>query len=172
MTPAAPGPASCEVERLISSFELPSTSWSRSTSEGRYDWYRDVEEDRGDADEEPDRVHVCERQGVERVGDRKRDEQHSPGEIADDEDRLPLHPVDPDAGRDREQDERQELDHDERGDRERARIEQEHRHERQRQPRELGAEDADRLRGPEVAKVSVPPEPARQEPPHQRGPSL
>ncbi len=37
--PAVPGPASCEVERLISSFELPSTSCSRSTSEGRYDWY-------------------------------------------------------------------------------------------------------------------------------------
>ena len=38
-TPAEPGPASCEAERLISSFELPSTSWLRSTSEGRYDWY-------------------------------------------------------------------------------------------------------------------------------------
>ena len=36
--PASPGPASAAAERLISSFELPSTSWPRSTSEGRYDW--------------------------------------------------------------------------------------------------------------------------------------
>jgi hypothetical protein len=38
-TPARPGEASWAAERLISSFELPSTSWSRATSEGRYDWY-------------------------------------------------------------------------------------------------------------------------------------
>ncbi len=34
-----PGPASEAAERLTSSFELPSTSWSRVTSDGRYDWY-------------------------------------------------------------------------------------------------------------------------------------
>ena len=34
-----PGPASWAAERLISSFELPSTSCLRVTSEGRYDWY-------------------------------------------------------------------------------------------------------------------------------------
>ena len=38
-TPAIPGPASEAAERLTSSFELPSTSWSRETSDGRYDWY-------------------------------------------------------------------------------------------------------------------------------------
>ena len=38
-TPASAGPASCAPEREISSFELPSTSWSRSTSAGKYDWY-------------------------------------------------------------------------------------------------------------------------------------
>jgi hypothetical protein len=38
-TPAAAGPPSCAPERLISSFEFPSTSCSRSTSDGRYDWY-------------------------------------------------------------------------------------------------------------------------------------
>ncbi len=37
--PPNPGPASCAVERLISSFELPSPMSSRSTSDGRYDWY-------------------------------------------------------------------------------------------------------------------------------------
>ena len=34
-----PWPPSWAAERLISSFELPSMIWSRSTSEGRYDWY-------------------------------------------------------------------------------------------------------------------------------------
>ena len=38
-TPAIAGPASWAPEREISSFELPSTSCSRSTREGRYDWY-------------------------------------------------------------------------------------------------------------------------------------
>ncbi len=36
-TPASPGPASWAAERLISSFELPSSRLSRSTSDGRYD---------------------------------------------------------------------------------------------------------------------------------------
>ena len=30
-----PGPRICDAERVISSFELPSTSWSRSTIDGR-----------------------------------------------------------------------------------------------------------------------------------------
>jgi hypothetical protein len=38
MSPARPGPPSWALERLISSFEFPSTSWCRSTSAGRYDW--------------------------------------------------------------------------------------------------------------------------------------
>jgi hypothetical protein len=37
-TPARAGPLSCAADRLTSSFELPSTSCVRSTSEGRYDW--------------------------------------------------------------------------------------------------------------------------------------
>ena len=38
-TPASPGPPSWAAARLISSFELPSISCCRSTSDGRYDWY-------------------------------------------------------------------------------------------------------------------------------------
>ena len=38
-TPPRPGPPTCAAERLISSFEFPSMIWSRSTSDGRYDWY-------------------------------------------------------------------------------------------------------------------------------------
>jgi hypothetical protein len=36
--PATPGPTRPAAEREISSFEFPSLSWLRSTSEGRYDW--------------------------------------------------------------------------------------------------------------------------------------
>ena len=36
--PPSPGPEIWAAERLISNFELPSMIWSRSTSEGRYDW--------------------------------------------------------------------------------------------------------------------------------------
>ena len=34
-TPAMPGPRICAADRVISSLELPSTSWSRSTTDGR-----------------------------------------------------------------------------------------------------------------------------------------
>ena len=37
--PPRPGPEICAADRLISNFELPSMIWSRSTSDGRYDWY-------------------------------------------------------------------------------------------------------------------------------------
>ncbi len=37
--PDALGPPICATETVTCSFELPSTSWSRSTRAGRYDWY-------------------------------------------------------------------------------------------------------------------------------------
>src|SRR5439155_17185269 len=37
--PATAGPATCAVDRVISSFVLPSIMFGRSTSAGRYDWY-------------------------------------------------------------------------------------------------------------------------------------
>ena len=38
-TPARPGPAVPAPAAVVCSFEFPSISWSRSTSDGRYDWY-------------------------------------------------------------------------------------------------------------------------------------
>ncbi len=38
-TPPSARPEVCDASAVISSFELPSTSWSRFTSDGRYDWY-------------------------------------------------------------------------------------------------------------------------------------
>src|SRR5216110_2331540 len=37
--PATAGPATCAVDRVISSLVLPSSRLGRSTSAGRYDWY-------------------------------------------------------------------------------------------------------------------------------------
>ena len=83
-------------ERLISSFELPSTSWSAVDERGQVRLVRDVEEDGADADEEADHVELPERQRVEAYASGIDAEQRCPAEIADDEDRLSLHPVDPD----------------------------------------------------------------------------
>ena len=47
---------------------------------------------------------------VEVEGDRDRRDGDRPAEVADDQDRAPAQAVDPDAGRQAEQDERQELD--------------------------------------------------------------
>ena len=94
---------------------------------------RDVEEDRADADEEPDDVELAEREDVGDVRDRDRREERGASEVAGDEDRASPEPVDPDAGRQREEQEREELDGSERGDLERAGVEDEDRDERQRE---------------------------------------
>ena len=69
-TPAEPGPVSCATERLISSFELPSTSSFAVDERREVRLIGDVEEDGADADEEADHVQLRQRQGVERVGER------------------------------------------------------------------------------------------------------
>ena len=66
----------------------------------------DVEEDRADADEEPDDVELPDRERVERVSERDRREERGAPEVADDEDRLAPQPVDPDSRREREEHER------------------------------------------------------------------
>ena len=108
--PAKPGPPTCAAERLISSFELPSMIWSRSTSDGQVRLVGDVEEDRADADEEDDDVQLPERQRVREVRDRDRGEERRAAEVSDDQDRPPRQPVDPHAGGQREEDERQEVE--------------------------------------------------------------
>ena len=78
-SPAMPGPPICAAFLETSSSELPSTSWSLRTSEGRYDWYDDVEEDRADADEKADDVELPDRQRVEEVRDRDGGEEQPRG---------------------------------------------------------------------------------------------
>ena len=79
-------------------------------------------------------------------------------EVRDDEDRSAAQAVDPDAGRQCKQQKRQELDRAEHRDLERARIEHEDGGERQRQRRNLRADLADRLPGPQLQEVAVTPE--------------
>ena len=70
----------------------------------------DVEEDGADAHEEADDVELPERERVEDVRDRDRAEEHRAADVPGDEDSLPTHAVDPHACREREDDEREELD--------------------------------------------------------------
>ena len=76
---------------------------------------RHVEEDRQRPDHEADHVHLPHRQDAERVRDRDRREHGRPTEVAGDEDGPATEPIDPGAGGQAEQDERQELDRAEQG---------------------------------------------------------
>src|SRR6266511_2290239 len=74
---------------------------------------------------------------------------------------LSLHdalPIDPDAGRQREQEERQELHRPERGHLERGRVQHDHGYERQRDLTDLRAELADGLRRPVLQKIGMAPQ--------------
>ena len=119
--------------RLTSSFELPSTTWSRPTSEGRYDWYATSKKTVPIPSNERDGVELPDRQYAQPVRDRDRGQRQRASEIAEDQDRTTPQPVDPDSGRQREEEERQELDRGQRRDPEGALLEHEDRDERQRQ---------------------------------------
>ena len=118
----------------------------------------DVEEDGRDPDEKADAVELPDRQRVEEVGDRDRDEQPGTRKIARDQDRSPRQAVDPDSRRKAHEQERQELDRRQRGDFECARVEHVDRGERQRQLADLRPELTNSLRRPELQKIGPPPE--------------
>ena len=152
-------------ERLISSFELPSTICSRPTSAGRYDWYATSKKTVQMPVAKPT-AYSCQivrtpsqyATGTETSAAAR---PRSP----EDQDRAPPQPIDPDAGRKREEQERQELDGREQPRPEGALLEREDRDERQRQQADLRPELADRLGAPEGQEVAVPPETAG--PPHR-----
>ena len=93
-------------------------------------------------------------------------EERRPPEVAEDQDRAPREPVDPDAGGQRDEQEGRELDHVERRDLERADVERDDRDEREGEPGDLRPELADRLRRPELQEVRMPPEPPARPEPH------
>jgi hypothetical protein len=83
----------------------------------------DVEEDGEDPDHELKDEQVPHAQRAGRPENRNRREQDGAGSVADDEDRPPAQAIDPDAGRQCEEDEGQEPDHAEEREGERARME-------------------------------------------------
>ena len=87
----------------------------------------DIEEDRQRPGREADHVELPHRQGVGQVGDRDESEHQRPAEIGDDQDGAALETVDPHACRQREQQERQEVDRAQDPDLERPRVEDEDR---------------------------------------------
>ena len=80
--PARPGPRICDGCRVISSLELPSTSWSRSTTRRQVALVGDVEEHGEAAVDEADDVQLPDRQGVEGERDRDRHDRHRPAQVA------------------------------------------------------------------------------------------
>lgn len=123
---------------------------------------RDVEEDGADPDEEPDHVELPERQRVRDIRNRNAGKEYGSPEVACDQDRAARQPVNPDPGREREEDEGEELDRSERRDLERRGVENEHGGERQRELRDLSTKLADGLRRPQLEEVAVAPESPRR----------
>jgi hypothetical protein len=70
----------------------------------------DVEEDRETAVDEDDGVELPDREHIQGKGDRDRQEADCAAQVAPDEDRAASKPVDPDAGRQAENHDRQEFD--------------------------------------------------------------
>ena len=68
----------------------------------------EIEEDREDSDDELHCEQLPHREDAEAVSDRDRREQHSSSDVAEDQDRPASQPVDPDARRQRKDDEGQE----------------------------------------------------------------
>ena len=69
-TPARLGPATCAVETVVCSFAFPSTSCSRSTSDGRYDWYATSKKTvkTPTTNEITSRCHICRRSSAQSSG--------------------------------------------------------------------------------------------------------
>ena len=116
---------------------------------------RDVEEHREAAVGEADDVQLPDGQGVEVERDRDGRDRDRPAEVADDQDRPPAQPVDPDPRRQAEQDERQELDRRQEAELERRDVEDRRRDQRQGELRDRRAEDRDGLCRPELQEVGV-----------------
>src|SRR6202030_4006609 len=101
------GPATCAIETVSWSFELPSIRWSRWTSWGRYDWYATSKKT----------VKIPTTNWMTRSC-----QIVSARCVAGNEDALAAHPVDPGARRQREEDERQEAEDGEQREHDRARV--------------------------------------------------
>src|SRR4051794_15007581 len=116
---------------------------------------RDVEEHRQAAVDEAHDVQLPDRQHVEVERDRDRGDGDRPPDVARDEDRPSPQAVDPHAGRQAEEDERQELVRGQKADLERGNVEDGRRDERQGELRDGGPEDRRGLGRPQLEEVGV-----------------
>ena len=98
--------------------------------------------------------------------DRNRSERERAPDVRHHEDRPARQPVDPDAGRQAEEQERKEVDRSERRDLERRRVQRQDGDERQRDARDLRAELTDALSRPQLQKVGMPPQAAMRPDPY------
>ena len=120
-------------ERLSSSFELPSTSCSLRTSEGRYDWYATSKKTVSVPVANPT-TYSCQMVTCpSAAASGTEPSAQGAADVGGDEDRPACEPVDPDAGGEREEEERQHLDRAEQRDLNARRLERDDRDERQRE---------------------------------------
>lgn len=97
----------------------------------------ELEEDRQHTDGEADEVQLAQREAVDGVRERDRDERRGTSDVGCDEYRAAREPVDPDAGRQTEEQKRQELERREKRHLERAGLEHEYRRQWQGHERDL-----------------------------------
>ena len=118
----------------------------------------DVEEDLERARQEGDDVDLDEREPAAEEGDRDGCQEHRARDVGADEDRPPPHPIDPHARRQREEDPGQEADDAQDAELEGLGAEDQRGQQRNAEQRDLVAELADRLAGPELHEVALPPQ--------------
>ena len=94
-------------------------------------------------------------QVMHRVGDRDGPEHESAPQVTDDQDRPAAKPVDPDPGRQANQDEGKELQGDEKPCLKGIRVQDHDRSDREREHGDLGPELADRVRGPQLHEIRM-----------------
>ena len=118
----------------------------------------DIEEDLERARQEGDNVDLDEREPVAEEGDRDGCQERRARDVGTDEDGPAPHPIDPHARRQREEDPRQEADDAEDAELEGISVQDQRGQQRHAEQRDLVAELADRLAGPELHEVALPPQ--------------
>ena len=119
-----------------------------------------VEEDRAHAHDQRDGEQLHQRQDVEDPGERQRGQRHGPDQVVAHQHTLLAPAVHPGAGRQPDDQERQELAGPEESHLELVRVQQGHGQHRQRKHGELGADLADRVADEELPEVVVAQQPA------------
>ena len=115
----------------------------------------DIEEDGQAAGHEPDDVQLPDCQSAEHIGDRDGDQGDGPAEVADDQDGPTREPIHPHAGRQAQEDERQEFDCRQQPEFEGRHLQDRGCHQGQREAGDLTSELAHGLGRPELQEVGM-----------------